>query len=158
MEVVWSDQVIAMRAFLWAGIFVVLVAGPASARVGDPLSGFSNGAIMQQLQLTPSSQTADAAGRQIYRYVSDDQAITVDVVVRGGLIEQQVMYIPMDARRGIQVSYFLQDAVGSIIGAQKGMIACNTALANHSETYLTFGGYTMRFTPMGALLRVLVSR
>lgn len=147
-----------MRSGLYAAVVLGLLAGTAFARVGDPLSGFSSGALMQQLQLTSSSQTADAAGRQIYRYVSDDQAITVDVVVRGGMIEQQIMYVPMDARRAFQVSFFLQDAVGSVVGAQKGMIAFNSTLSNHSETYLTFGGYTMRFTPMGGLVRAVVSR
>jgi len=146
-----------MRPICCAVAFLVLLAGNAFARVGDPLSGFSTGALMQQLQLTPSSQTADAAGRQIYRYVSDDEVITVDVVARGGLIEQQLMYVPMDPRRAFQVSFFLQDAVGSVVGAQKGMIAFNAALSNHKETYLPFGGYTMRFTPMGGLVRVLVT-
>src|SRR5437867_2590917 len=155
--VVRSGQVMRMRPICYAVVFLLLLAGNAFARVGDPLSGFSTGALMQQLQLTPSSQTADAAGRQIYRYVSDDEVITVDVVVRGGLIEQQLMYVPMDPRRAFQVSFFLQDAVGSVVGAQKGMIAFNAALSNHKETYLTFGGYTMRFTPMGGLVRVLVT-
>ncbi len=147
-----------MRPILYVVIFLVLLTGPVLARVGDPLSAFDTGALMQQLQLTSSTQTGDAAGRLVYRYVSDDQAITVDLVVRGGMIEQQLMYVPMDARRGFQVSFFIQDAVGSVVGAQKGMLAFNAALANRSETYLTFGGYTMRFTPMGGLLRVLVSR
>src|SRR5438876_2191674 len=156
-EVVSSEQVIPMRPVCCAVAFLVLLAGTAVARVGDPLSGFSTGALMQQLQLTPSSQTADAAGRQIYRYVSDDEVITVDVVARGGLIEQQLMYVPMDPRRAFQVSFFLQDAVGSVVGAQKGMIAFNAALSNHKETYLPFGGFTMRLTPMGGLVRVLVT-
>jgi len=116
-----------MRPICYAVVFLLLLAGNAFARVGDPLSGFSTGALMQQLQLTPSSQTADAAGRQ------------------------------MDPRRAFQVSFFLQDAVGSVVGAQKGMIAFNAALSNHKETYLPFGGYTMRFTPMGGLVRVLVT-
>jgi hypothetical protein len=148
-----------MRVNLCTLALLVLLAGTAFARVGDPLPGFSNGALMQQLQLTPLSQTPDAAGRQVYRYVSDDQAITVDVVARGGMIEQELMYVPMDARRGYQVSFFLQDAIGSVVGAQTGMIAFNAALNNQKETSVPFGGYTMRFTPMGGgLLRVLVSR
>src|SRR5438552_4776702 len=96
--VVRSGQVMRMRPICCAVAFLVLLAGTAVARVGDPLSGFSTGALMQQLQLTPSSQTADAAGRQIYRYVSDDEAITVDVVARGGLIEQQLLSVPLDPR------------------------------------------------------------
>src|SRR2546428_12952862 len=123
-----------MRVVLCALGLLVLLAETAFARVGDPLPAFAGGPLMQQLQLTPLSQTADAAGRQIYRYVSDDQAITVDVVGRGGLIEQQLMYVPMDARRGYQVSFFLQDAVGSVAGAQKGMIAFNAAGTNNAET------------------------
>ncbi len=147
-----------MRVILCALALLVLLAGTAFARVGDPLPAFAGGPLMQQLQLTPSAEATDAAGRLVYRYVSDDQVITVDLVVRGGVIEQQLMYVPMDARRGFQVSFFLQDAVGSVVGAQKGMIAFNAAVANNGETYLPFGGYTMRFTPMGGLLRVLVSR
>jgi len=147
-----------VRVILCALALLVLLAGTAFARVGDPLPAFADGPLMQQLQLTPSAQATDAAGRLVYRYVSDDQVITVDLVVRGGVIEQQLMYVPMDARRGFQVSFFLQDAVGSVVGAQKGMIAFNAAVANNGETYLPFGGYTMRFTPMGGLLRVLVSR
>ncbi len=37
-------------------------------------------------------------------------------------------------------------------------VAKTSAVRNRSETSMTFGGYTMRFTPMGGLLRVLVSR
>ncbi|TMJ04380.1 MAG: hypothetical protein E6H01_04245 [Bacillati bacterium ANGP1] len=148
-----------MRVVLCALGLLVLLAETAFARVGDPLPAFAGGPLMQQLQLTPSAQATDAAGRQIYRYISDDQAITVDVVGRGGLIEQQLMYVPMDARRGYQVGFFLQDAIGSVVGAQTGMIAFNAALNNQKETSVPFGGYTMRFTPMGGgLLRVLVSR
>ena len=147
-----------LRVILCALAVLVLLAGTAFARVGDPLPAFAGGPLMQQLQLTPSAEATDAAGRLVYRYVSDDQVITVDLVVRGGVIEQQLMYVPMDARRGFQVSFFLQDAIGSVLGAQKGMIAFNAAVANNGETYLSFGGYTMRFTPMGGLMRVLVSR
>jgi len=148
-----------MRVILCALALLVLPAGTAFARVGDPFPAFAAGPLMQQLQLTPSAQATDAAGRLVYRYVSDDQVITVDLVVRGGMIEQELMYIPMDARRGYQVSFFLQDAIGSVVGAQTGMIAFNAALNNQKETSVPFGGYTMRFTPMGGgLLRVLVSR
>src|SRR2546427_1665075 len=89
-----------MRVLLCALALLVLLAGTAFARVGDPLPAFADGPLMQQLQLTPSAQATDAAGRLVYRYVSDDQVITVDLVVRGGVIEQELMYIPMDARRG----------------------------------------------------------
>src|SRR3989442_12746553 len=114
-----------MRVILCALALLVLLAGTASARVGDPLPAFAGGPLMQQLQLTPSAQATDAAGRRVYRYVSDDQVITVDLVVRGGVIEQQLMDGQMDARRGFQVSFFLQDGVGSQVAAQKGMIAFN---------------------------------
>jgi hypothetical protein len=52
-----------------------------------------------------------------------------------------------------------QDAVGSVFGAQKGMLAFRAAVINRKETYLTFGGLIMRFVPMGGgRLRVQVSR
>ena len=146
-----------MRPMRFATVLLLLLAAPAVARVGDPAAAFAASPLIQQLRLSPSSQAA-ADGGTVQRYVSDDQAITVDLVVRGGMIEQQVMYVPMDLQRGIQVTFFLQDAVGSLVGAQKGMLAFRPAIANRSETFMTFGGYTMRFTPMGALLRVLVSR
>ncbi len=146
-----------MRVILVAVVIIAIFTGAASARIGAPVAAFDGGPLMQQLSLTPSSQTAVDNG-MLYRYVSDDQAITVDLVVRGGAIEQQVMYVPIDIRRGIHVSFFLQDAVGSVFGAQQGMIAFNAAAANRTETRMTFGGYTMRFTPQGSLMRVLVSR
>lgn len=153
-----------MRSFRsWLLIVpVLLAAAPAVARVGDPLEAFSGGPVPNQLSLSPQGQMAlsgELAGRSLYRFTSDDGAITVDVVVRGGLIEQQVMYLPRDERRGMQVSMFLQDAVGSIVGAQKGMLAWRAAVVNGGDTHLTFAGYTMRFTVLErGLLRVLVSR
>lgn len=149
-----------MRTTLLAVVFLALSAGMVSARVGDPVAAFASGPLIQQLRLTPSSQAAlsgELAGRLLHRYVSDDQAITVDLVVRGGMIEQQLMYLPMDLQRGIQVSFFLQDATGSVFAAQQGMLAWRAAITNRTETYRTFGGYTMRFTPMAGLMRVLVS-
>jgi hypothetical protein len=65
----------------------------------------------------------------------------------------------MDQQRGIQVSMFLQDALGSLVGSQTGLIAFRAAVVDRKETSLKFGGMTMRFTPVqGGLLRVLVSR
>lgn len=149
-----------MRTTLLAVVCFALSAGTVSARVGDPVAAFAGGPLMQQLRLSPSGQTAlsgELAGRQLYRYVADDHVITVDLVVNGGKIEQQLMYLPMDLQRGIQVSFFLQDATGSVFSAQQGLLAWRAAINNRTETYRTFGGYTMRFTPMSGLLRVLVS-
>jgi len=151
-----------MRLWLLVGLVLLLGSPPAQARVGDPLQVFTEGPVMNQLALNPQGQMAlsgELSGRTLYRFVSEDGVITVDVVVRGGLIEQLVMYLPRDERRGFQVSMFLQDAVGSVIGAQKGMLAFRAAVVNGGETYLTFAGYTMRFTPLDrAMLRVLITR
>jgi len=151
-----------MRLWLLVGLVLLLGSPPAQARVGDPLQVFTEGPVMNQLALNPQGQMAlsgELSGRTLYRFVSEDGVITVDVVVRGGLIEQLVMYLPRDERRGFQVSMFLQDAVGSVIGAQKGMLAFRAAVVNGGETYLTFAGYMMRFTPLDrSMLRVLVSR
>ena len=143
-------------------LLLLLPASPAGAKVGDPVAGFMGGTLIHQLLLTPQGQSAlsgSLAGRTLHRFVSDDRAITVDLVVWNGLIEQQLMYVPMDVRRGFQVNMFLQDAVGSLVGAQQGMIAYRAAVANRSETYIPFRQYTMRFTPLDAnLLRVLVTQ
>ena len=151
-----------MRLWLLVGLVLLLGSPPAQARVGDPLQVFTEGPVMNQLALNPQGQMAlsgELSGRTLYRFVSEDGVITVDVVVRGGLIEQLVMYLPRDERRGFQVSMFLQDAVGSVIGAQKGMLAFRAAVVNGGQTYLTFAGYTMRFTPLDrAMLRVLITR
>ena len=151
-----------MRLWLLVGLVLLLGSPPAQARVGDPLQVFTEGPVMNQLALNPQGQMAlsgELSGRTLYRFVSEDGVITVDVVVRGGLIEQLVMYLPRDERRGFQVSMFLQDAVGSVIGAQKGMLAFRAAVVNGGATYLTFAGYTMRFTPLDrAMLRVLITR
>jgi len=151
-----------MRLWLLVGLVLLLGSPPAQARVGDPLQVFTEGPVMNQLALNPQGQMAlsgELSGRTLYRFVSEDGVITVDVVVRGGLIEQLVMYLPRDERRGFQVSMFLQDAVGSVIGAQKGMLAFRAAVVNGGGTYLTFAGYTMRFTPLDrAMLRVLITR
>lgn len=152
-----------MRTVLMLAVLVLgLMAAAASARVGDPLGTFTAGPVVHQLQLSPSGQTAlsgTLSGRTLHRFVSDDRAITIDVVVRAEVIEQQVMYLPLDMQRGFQVSMFLQDAVGSVVGAQKGMIAFRAAVYDRREKYLTFAIYTMRFTPIDSgMLRVLVSR
>ncbi len=139
-----------MRSAICTLVFVVTLAGAAAAKVGDSAAAFASGPLVQQLGLTPS----DGA-----RYVSDDQAITVDLVLNGGVIAQQIMYLPLDERRGFQVSMFLQDALGSVVGAQVGLVAFRSAVANRQETSLPFGGLTMRFTPIaGGLLRVQVIR
>ncbi len=147
-----------MRTLTMTVILLMLSAGTVIARVGDPVAAFAASPLVQQLSLSPAGTVDGGNARVAYRYVSDDQAITVDLVVRGEMIEQQVMYVPPSIQRGYQVSFFLQDAIGSIFGAQQGMLAFNTALSNHTETSMAFGGYTMRFTPMGSQLRVTVSR
>lgn len=145
-----------------AVLIVLLTMSPAAARVDDTATAFASGPLIHQLLLTPQGQTALSgalSGRVLHRYVSDDGAIVVDLVVRSNVIEQQIMYVPMDMQRGYQVGMFLQDAVGSVVGAQKGMIAYRAAVINRKETYLTFGPYAMRFTPLDPTrLRVLVSR
>lgn len=151
-----------MKLTYAVALTLMLLASPARAKVGDPVGGFMGGPLIHQLQLNPQGQSAlsgSLAGRTLYRFVSDDRAITVDLVVWNGLIEQQLMYVPMDVRRGFQVNIFLQDAVGSLVGAQQGMIAYRAAVANRNETYIPFGQFRMRFTPLDAdLLRVLVTR
>ncbi|MDQ7819853.1 MAG: hypothetical protein QN173_05360 [Armatimonadota bacterium] len=143
-------------------VMMAVLAGPAAARVGDPLATFAASPLLQQLQLTPFGQMAlsgELAGRVLHRYVSDDGALTVDLVVRAGVIEQQILYLPRDARRGHQVSFFLQDALGSVVGAQQGLLGFQAAVSRGVDAVQRFGGYTMRFTPLGAaMLRVAVSR
>ncbi len=147
-----------MRAFTVTLILLMLSVGTVLARVGGPVAAFAASPLVQQLSLSPAGMVDGGNSRVAYRYVSDDQQITVDLVVRGDTIEQEVMYVPASIQRGFQVSFFLQDAIGSIFGSQQGMLAFNAALTNHTETSMTFGGYTMRFTPMGSQLRVTVSR
>lgn len=144
--------------YLAAIMFVLLLPLPAPALVGASFDAFAGGPLIHQLQLT--SQGASAySGRTLHRFVSDDGVIVVDVLVLSGAIEQQIMYVPMDIQRAYQVTFFLQDAVGSLVGAQKGMIAYRAAVSNRTETHLPFGPYTMRFTPLNAgRIRVLVSR
>lgn len=141
---------------------LLVAAAAAWAKVGDPLQRFTGGPVPNQLRLSDQGSTpltGALAGRVLHRFVSDDGAITVDIVVGGMVIEQMIMYVPREERRGVQVSWFLQDAVGSVFGAQKGMIAFRAAVLDGGDKHLTFGGYTMRFTPLqGGLLRVLVSR
>jgi hypothetical protein len=143
-------------------VLVLAAAGRAAAKVGDPLATFTGGPLPAQLALSAQGATplsGALAGRVLHRFVSDDGAITVDVVVYGATIEQMAMYVPREERRGVQVSMFLQHAVGSVFGAQKGIIAFRAAVLDGGEKFLTFGGYTMRFTALaGGLLRVLVSR
>lgn len=147
-----------MRTLTSTALLLMLSTGTVIARVGDPVAAFAASPLVMQLSLSPAGTVDGGNARVAYRYVSDDQAITVDLVVRGEAIEQQVMYVPPSIQRGYQVSFFLQDAIGSIFGAQQGMLAFNAALSNHTETSMAFGGYTMRFTPMGSQLRVTVSR
>lgn len=148
-----------IRSVPWTAM-ILLLAAPALARVGDPLEAFTGGPVPNQLSLTLQGQTPLAGGLfgTVYRFTSDDGAITVDVVVRNGRIDQQLMYLPRDERRGVQVSMFLQDAVGSVVAAQKGMIAWRAAVDRGGSTYLTWGRYTMRFDVMqNGQLRVQVS-
>lgn len=144
--------------YLAAIVFVLLLPLPAPALVGQSFDSFSSGVLIHQLQLTSRGASA-FSGRTLHRFVSDDGVITVDIVVSGNTIEQQVMYVPMDIQRAYQVTFFLQDAVGSLVGAQKGMIAYRAAVSHRTETHLPFGPLTMRFTPLNAgQIRVLVSR
>lgn len=140
----------------------LLVAGPAAAKIGDPVSGFMSHPLIAQLRLVPQSQTGltgPLAGRVLHRYVSEDGSIVVDLIVDAGAIEQQAMYLPFDMNRGVQVSFFLQDALGSVFGATKGMLAFRAAVNNKRETFLTFENLVMRFTPLGdGRLRLVVSR
>lgn len=141
---------------------ILLAAGPAAGRIGDPVSGFMRRPLVQQLRLVPQTQTTlrgALAGRVLHRYVSEDGAIVVDLIVAAGMIEQQLMYLPFDMNRGVQLSFFLQDALGSVFGATKGMLAFRAAVNNKKETFLTFEGLVMRFTPLAdGRLRVVVSR
>jgi len=139
-----------------------LCAAPAAARIGEQPQAFAQGPLIHQLQLTFQGQQPLAgapAGRVLHRYVSDDGLITVDVIVRGGGIEQQVMYVPLDMRRGGQVSFFLQDALGSVVGAQRGLLAFRAAVTNRSITTMRWGAITVRFAPLDkSMLQVLAAR
>lgn len=145
-----------------ASLSVLGSGSPAAGKVGDPVAAFTSGPLIHQLQLTPAGQQTlqgAYAGRVLYRYISDDRAITVDLVVRAGVIEEQVMYLPLEMRRGAQVSFFLQDALGSVVGAQRGLLAFRAAVNNQSSTFFPWGVYTVRFVPMErGLLQVRVTR
>ncbi|HEY6103273.1 MAG TPA: hypothetical protein VI007_08645 [bacterium] len=148
-------------AVLSAGFAAAVLVLPALARVGAPASGFAAGPLMQQLQLTFGGQQAVAGpgARVLHRYVSDDGLITVDLVVRAGTIEQQVMYLPADIRRAYQVSFFLQDALGSIVGSQRGLLSFRASVTNHDVTGYAWGNLSVRFTPMpNSLLQIVVWR
>lgn len=137
-------------------------APPAVARIGESPQAFAQGPLIFQLQLTYQGQQPLAGGplgRVLYRYVSDDGLIIVDAVVRGGVIEQQVMYVPLDMRRGGQVSFFLQDALGSVVGAQRGLLAFRAAVSNRTTTTMRWGAMTVRFAPLdSSRLQVLAWR
>ncbi len=136
-------------------------ATPAAARVGGPAGTFASGPLMNQLELTFQGQQplAGLPGRVLHRYLSDDGVITVDLVVRAGVIEQQVMYLPMEMRRGVQVGFFLQDALDSVVAAQRGLLAFRAAVTNRSATAYRWGEVVVRFTPLqGSLLQVLAAR
>jgi hypothetical protein len=146
---------------LCAGIVAAVLARPALARVGAPASGFAAGPLMHQLQLSfGGQQTVGGPGaRVLHRYVSDDGLITVDLVVRSGLIEQQLMYLPADVRRAYQVSFFLQDALGSVVGSQRGLLSFRASVTNHDVTGYRWENLSVRFTPTSnSLLQVLVWR
>ncbi|HEV8354283.1 MAG TPA: hypothetical protein VGR24_08855 [bacterium] len=143
-------------------VVLLLAAAPAQAKIGDSFSVFLRSPLINQLQLSVEGQhplSGPMTGRVLHRYLSDDAAIVVDVIVAGATIEQELMYAPLQMNRGVQVSFFLQNAVGSVFGAQKGMIAFRAAVINKKETALTFGGLVMRFIPMSdGRVRVQVSR
>lgn len=151
-----------ITALLLSMTLALIAAAPAAAKIGDPVGGFMNHPLVAQLRLVPHSQTGlsgPLAGRTLHRYVSEDRSIVVDLIVAAGAIEQQAMYVPMDMNRGVQVSFFLQDALGSVFGATKGMLAFRAAINNKRETFLSFENLVMRFTPLGdGRLRVVVSR
>jgi len=149
----------------WASILAcaTIAAGiltpPAAAKIGGPVAGFAGSPLVHQLQLTLGGQQAVSGpgARLLHRYVSDDGLITVDLVVRAGIIEQQMMYLPADARRAHQVSFFLQDALGSIVGSQRGLLSFRAALTNRAVTGYRWGELAVRFTPMaGSVLQVVV--
>ena len=157
---VWLTAVFA-GVVLSAGSVAAVRVLPALARVGAPASGFAAGPLIQQLQLTFGGQQAVAGpgARVLHRYVSDDGVITVDLVVRGGIIEQQVLYLPADVRRAHQVSFFLQDALGSIVGSQRGLLSFRAAVTNHDITGYAWGTLSVRFTPMpNSILQIVVWR
>jgi hypothetical protein len=138
-----------------------VLAKPAQALVGAPAGGFASGPLIHQLQLTFGGQQAlgGPGARLLHRFVSDDGLITVDLVVRAGMIDQQVMYLPADVRRAHQVSFFLQDALGSVVGSQRGLLAFRAAVASRSATGYAWGPLTIRYTPVAnSLMQVLVSR
>ncbi len=151
----------AVTGVLFATLALFVLAAPAAGKVGDPIAAFASSPLMNQLALnsqSPVPLSGPFAGALMHRFVSDDGTLTVDLVARDGRIEQQIMYLPIDLQRGVQVSFFLQDAIGSVFGATQGLIAFRAAVTNRVETYLPFGNYMMRFTPLDATrLRVLVS-
>jgi len=151
-----------MKSILLALVGLTVLAVPAAGKVGDPVAVFATSPLLNQLALTPQTQTplsGPLAGANLHRFVSDDGTLTVDLVVRAGRIEQQILYVPLDMQRGVQVNFFLQDALGSVVGSTQGLIAFRAAVANRHETFLPFGGYSMRFTPLDSgLLRVTVSQ
>lgn len=150
-----------MGVLACAALAVGALTAPAAAKIGGPAAGFPGGPLVQQLQLTFGGQQAlsGPGARVLHRYVSDDGLITVDLAVRSGIIEQQVMYLPADVRRAHQVSFFLQDALGSVVGSQRGLLSFRAAVANRAVTGYRWGGLTVRFTPMaGSIMQVLVGR
>jgi hypothetical protein len=151
------------RAALLTALLLIptALAGPAAARVGAPVAGFASGPLIHQLELTFGGQQAvpGPGARVLHRYVSDDGLITVDLVVGGGLIDQQVLYLPADVRRAHQVTFFLQDALGSVVGSQRGLLSFRAAVANRAVTGFQWGTLRVRFTPLSSsLIQVLVSR
>jgi hypothetical protein len=149
-------------ALILACLAVALGARPAAARIGSSPQAFASGPLIYQLELTLRGQQPLAgtlAGRTLYRYISDDGVITVDVVARGDVIEQQVMYLPLDMRRGGQVNYFLQETLGSVVGATQGLLAFRAAVTNYSTTAIRWGPITVRFIPMSrSLMQILAAR
>jgi hypothetical protein len=137
------------------------LAAPAAAKVGGAAAAFASSPLINQLRLNFGGQQALGVpgARLLHRYVSDDGLITVDLVVRAGIIEQQVMYLPADVRRADQVTFFLQDALGSVVGSQRGLLSFRAAVAGRRAAGYRWGELTVRFTPTAnSILQILVWR
>ncbi len=140
----------------------VLLTAPVAAKIGDPVATFASSPLINQLALTAQAPVAlsdPMAAQMLHRYVSDDNTLTVDIIAVGGRIVQELLYVPIDIQRSVQVGWFLQDATGSVVGATQGLIAYRAAVTNRRETFHIFGAHTMRFTPLNeSWMRVMVTR
>lgn len=149
-----------LACLLGLGLAAVLWTAPAAAKIGESPQAFAQSPLIHQLQLSFQGQqpVAGTPSRMLHRYVSDDGMITVDLVVRGGTIEQQVMYLPMDMRRSTEVNVFLQDVLGSVVGATQGLLAFRAAVNNRSTTTIRWGGLTVRFAPLNPSVLQILAR